>query len=94
MTLTLSMTPGVAALRAEAVAYPHTIAPHGDFCAPTIQTKNMPSVWGTDHVNVSACYIPFRFRRTEHGRSAAPKLNRRHIAQRTGQPQTYPYAER
>ena len=64
--LALSMTPGVAALRAEAVArIVNTIEPDSDFCHANHLTKNMPLVWRTDHVNafvnVSACYIPFRF---------------------------------
>jgi hypothetical protein len=41
------------------------------FATPMIQTKNMPLVWRTDHVNalvnVSARYI-IPVRRTEHGR--------------------------
>lgn len=65
MTLTLSMAPGVAALRAEAVAYPPHYRTARRLLQSTIQTKNMTLVWGTDHVNalvnVIACYIPFRF---------------------------------
>ena len=63
----------------------------------------MTLVWGTDHVNalvnVSACYIPFRFAElstdvtNNRGLFGRPqKLNRRPIAQRARQPQKeYPY---
>ena len=76
MTLTLSMAPGVAALRAEAVAYPHTIAPHGDFCHVNDPDQEHDFGLG-DGSRQRVCQRerllhPIPVRRTEHGRDKQP----------------------